>query len=101
MSDSNILLIIFAVAIGTYFLRVSGLLLSTRLKKLKYVDSLLESIPATLLIALIIPPIIKEGMIGIIASLFVIVVMIKSKNIFLSMSIGVFILYLSRSNLLF
>ncbi|ADG91985.1 branched-chain amino acid transport [Arcobacter nitrofigilis DSM 7299] len=101
MSDSNMLLIIFAVAIGTYFLRVSGLLLSTKLKKLKYVNSLLESIPATLLIALIIPPIIKEGMIGIIASLFVIIVMIKSKNIFLSMSIGVFIIYLSRSNLLF
>ena len=101
MSDSNILLIIFAVAIGTYFLRVSGLLLSTRLKKFKYVDSLLESIPATLLIALIIPPILKEGIIGIIASLFVIVVMIKSKNIFLSMSIGVFIIYLNRSNLLF
>ncbi|RXJ80898.1 AzlD domain-containing protein [Arcobacter sp. F2176] len=101
MSDSNILLIIFAVAIGTYFLRVSGLLLSTRLKKFKYVDSLLESIPATLLIALIIPPILKEGIVGIIASLFVIGVMIKSKNIFLSMSIGVFIIYLNRSNLLF
>ncbi|MGE0052520.1 MAG: AzlD domain-containing protein [Arcobacter sp.] len=101
MSDSNIFIIIFSVAFGTYFLRVSGLLLSTKLKKFKYVDSLLESIPATLLIALIIPPIIKEGTVGIIASLFVIIVMLKTKNIFLSMSIGVFIIYLSRSNLLF
>lgn len=101
MSNMQILLIIFFVAMGTYFLRVSGLLLSDSLKKYKFVNSILETIPTTLLIALIVPPIIKEGLIGIVASLFVIIVMYKTKNIFISMSIGVFIIYLNRSNLLF
>lgn len=100
MSNQNIIIIILFVALGTYLLRISGLLLSTRLKKYKYVDSLLESIPSTLLIALIIPSIIKEGFIGILASVIVIIVMIKTKNIFLSMSIGVFIIYLSKNSLL-
>lgn len=100
MSNQNIIIIILFVALGTYLLRISGLLLSARLKKYKYVDSLLESIPSTLLIALIIPPVIKEGFIGILASVIVIIVMIKTKNIFLSMSIGVFIIYLSKNSLL-
>ncbi|WP_321313872.1 AzlD domain-containing protein [Halarcobacter sp.] len=101
MDNMQVFFIIFIVAIGTYFLRISGLLLSNNLKKYKYIDSILETIPKTLLIALIIPPIIKEGTFGIIASLFVIIAMIKTKNIFISMSIGVFIIYLSRNNLLF
>lgn len=101
MSSQNIIIIILFVALGTYFLRISGLLLSSRLKKYKYVDSILESIPSTLLIALIVPPVVKEGVIGILASLVVIMVMMKTKNIFLSMSIGVFIIYLSKNSLLF
>lgn len=99
--EIKILLIIAIVSLGTYFLRISGLLLSNKLMKIKNIDIFLESIPSTLLIALIVPSIIKEGLIGIIASFFVVLIMYKTKNIFISMSVGVFIIALSRNGLLF
>ncbi|AXH13879.1 AzlD domain-containing protein [Malaciobacter mytili] len=100
-SNLNLLLIIFLVAIGTYTLRISGLLLSNKLKEIKNIDIFLESIPPTLLIALIVPSIIKEGLIGVIASLFIIIIMYKTKNTFLAMFIGVLIVALQRNGLLF
>ncbi|RXI37148.1 branched-chain amino acid ABC transporter [Malaciobacter mytili] len=100
-SNLNLHLIIFLVAIGTYTLRISGLLLSNKLKEIKNIDIFLESIPPTLLIALIVPSIIKEGLIGVIASLFIIIIMYKTKNTFLAMFIGVLIVALQRNGLLF
>jgi uncharacterized membrane protein len=99
--EIKILLIIAIVSLGTYFLRISGLLLSNKLMKIKNIDIFLESIPSTLLIALIVPSIMKEGLIGIITSLFVVLIMYKTKNIFISMSVGVLIIALSRNGLLF
>ena len=80
MSNIDILTIIFFVAIGTYTLRVSGLLLSNRLKKFKNIDIFLDSIPATLLISLIVPSIIKTGLIGIIASLITVFIVDLYRN---------------------
>lgn len=97
----TLLLIIFLVATGTYTLRVSGLLLSNKLKKFKNIDIFLESIPATLLIALIVPSIIKEGIVGILASIIIIFIMYKTKNTFLAMVIGVVIVALNRNDILF
>ncbi|AXX86045.1 branched-chain amino acid transport protein, AzlD family [Malaciobacter marinus] len=101
MSSYDILTIIFFVAIGTYTLRVSGLLLSNKLKKFKNIDIFLESIPATLLIALIVPSIIKIGIIGIFAGFITIFIMYKTKSVLLSMSSAVFIVALYRNGLLF
>ncbi|PHO12573.1 branched-chain amino acid ABC transporter [Malaciobacter marinus] len=101
MSSYDILIIIFFVAIGTYILRVSGLLLSNKLKKFKNIDIFLESIPATLLIALIVPSIIKIGIIGIFAGLITIFIMYKTKSVLLAMSSAVFIVALYRNGLLF
>ncbi|WP_404319567.1 AzlD domain-containing protein [Malaciobacter canalis] len=99
MSSYDILIIIFFVAIGTYTLRVSGLLLSNKLKKFKNIDIFLESIPATLLIALIVPSIIKIGTIGIFAGLITIYIMYKTKSVLLAMSTAVFIVALYRNGL--
>lgn len=101
MTNIDILTIIFFVAIGTYTLRVSGLLLSNHLKKFKNIDIFLDSIPATLLISLIVPSIIKTGLIGIIASLITVFIMYKVKNVLLAMSTAVFIVALYRNGLLF
>lgn len=101
MNSFDILIIITFVAIGTYILRISGLLLCNKLKRFKNLDIFLESIPATLLIALIIPSIIKMGIIGICAAIISIFTMYKTKSVLLSMSIGVFIVAIYRNGLLF
>ncbi|AXX91253.1 branched-chain amino acid ABC transporter [Malaciobacter molluscorum LMG 25693] len=100
MNNIDILLIIIFVAIGTYTLRFSGLFLANKLKRIKHIDLLLEAIPATLLISLVVPSIIKTGIIGIIAAGVSILIMHKTKNTFLSMSIAVVIVALHRNGLL-
>lgn len=95
--DLTTMFIIFCVAVGTYTLRVSGLLVSNRLAKEGRVKIFLEYIPSTLLLSLIVPSISKEGIGGIIATLVIIVCMYKTKNTILSMILGVVIVALSRN----
>jgi len=99
MSEINFtsLIIIFCVAVGTYSLRVSGLLLSNKFVQYKKVNQFLEYLPATLIVSLIFPAIIKEGTVGLIATIFIAVIMYKTKNVFLSMFVGVLIVALSRN----
>ncbi len=98
--DMTSLLLIFCVAIGTYSLRVSGLLLSNILVKYQNIKIFLDYLPATLLLSLVVPAILKEGLAGIIATVFITLCMYKTKSILLSMIVGVFVVILSRSYLL-
>ncbi len=91
------LLIIFLVALGTYALRVSGLLFSNRVKNEGKIKIFLEYLPATLLLSLVTPAILKEGIVGVIAMFCIALFMYKTKNIFLSMVVGVLIIALSRN----
>jgi len=97
MFEFNSLLIILLVAFGTYFLRVSGLLLSNKIVQEGRVKIFLDYLPSTLLISLILPSIIKEGIIGVITVFLIILCMYKTNNILLSMCLGVFILAISRN----
>ncbi len=54
------LTLIFLVAVGTYRLRVSGILLSSRLSKNRNIELFLDYLPSTLLLALVFPSIVKE-----------------------------------------
>jgi len=95
--DLTALFIIFCVAIGTYSLRVSGLLLSNKLVKHENIKIFLDYLPASLLLALVVPPILKEGIVGVVAILFIALSMYKTKSILLSMVIGVLIVAISRN----
>ena len=97
MSSFNALLIISLVSIGTYGLRVSGLILSNKLKKEGRVKIFLDYLPASLLLSLIVPSIIKEGLFGALATCCIVLCMYKTKNILLSMFIGILIIALSRN----
>ena len=61
MLEFSSLILIAIVALGTYSLRVSGLLLSNRLVKEGRIKIFLDYLPATLLLALILPSIIKQN----------------------------------------
>lgn len=102
MDNANItaLSIIFCVAIGTYALRVSGLLFSNKLIRNKSTKLFLDYLPATMLLSLVIPSILKEGALGLVATLLIALSMYKTRSILLSMIIGVAIIALSRNFLL-
>lgn len=97
MSSLNALLIISLVSIGTYGLRVSGLLLSNKFEKKGKMKIFLDFLPSTLLLSLIIPTIIKEGIFGLLATCCIVLCMYRTKNILLSMGLGVLIIALSRN----
>lgn len=95
--DLTALFLIFSISIGTYILRVSGLLLSSKLIQHENIKIFLEYLPATLLLSLVVPSIIKEGVIGFIATIFIAFCMYKTKSILLSMIIGILIVGVSRN----
>ena len=90
------LVIILCVALGTYGLRVSGLLFSQALAKGGKVDLFLHYLPPTLLLSLIAPAILKEGTVGLFAALVIMLVMAKTKNILLSLVLGVAVIAVGR-----
>lgn len=96
--DLNALLIIFIVALGTYILRVSGLLLSSKfVKEEGDLKLFLDYLPSTLLLALVVPSILKEGVIGLIAAFLIFLCMYKTKSILLSLIVGVFTIAIYRN----
>jgi len=99
MSDTEIyaLIIIFSVAIGTYGLRLSGLLLSGKISEEGRIRIFLDYLPPTLLLSFVTPAILKEGIAGVFAMFLIAICMHKTKNVFLSMIIGVVTVAISRN----
>ena len=96
--DLNALIIIFFVALGTYTLRVSGLLLSSKfVSKEGDLKLFLDYLPSTLLLALVVPSILKEGAIGLVAAFLIFLCIYKTKSILLSLLIGVVTIALYRN----
>lgn len=95
--DLNALLLIGLVALGTYSLRLSGLLVSNKFVKDEgRIKIFLDYLPSTILLSLVVPSILKEGFIGVFATACIILCMYKTKNILLSMVIAVLIVAFSR-----
>ena len=99
MSNTELyaLIIIFLVSIGTYGMRLSGLLLSGKISYEGKIRIFLDYLPPTLLLSFVTPVILKEGLAGIVAFFFIAICMYKTKNIFLSMIVGVVTIAISRN----
>ena len=99
MPDNQIfaLIIIFSVAVGTYGLRLSGLLLSGKISNEGRIRIFLDYLPPTLLLSFVTPAILKEGIAGVLAMLLIAICMHKTKNVFISMIIGVVTIAISRN----
>ena len=99
MSDNEIyaLIIIFTVAVGTYGLRLSGLLLSGKISNEGRIRIFLDYLPPTLLLSFVTPAILKEGLAGILAMVLIAICMHRTKNVFMSMIIGVVTVAISRN----
>lgn len=98
--DLNAFFIIFCVALGTYTLRYYGLIFSDKLHNEGRVKVFLEYLPATLLLSLVAPAILKEGVLGFVAATSIAVCMYKTKSILSSMVLGVLVVAIGRNFLL-
>lgn len=82
--------ILLAAAV-TYSLRISGLLLSEKLPRTGPVRRFLDALPATLLLSLVAPALVRSGTVGFLAATVVVGVTRKTENAFIAMLAGTFI----------
>lgn len=96
--NTSALLLIFLIALGTYSLRLFGILLSSKFVKQEgSLKLFLDYLPSSLLLALVVPSILKEGLIGILASLLIVFCMYKTNNVLLSLLCSVVLVALLRN----
>ena len=95
-TDLSIALAIAGAALATYGLRLGGLLLAERLPKNGGFKHFMETLPGTILLALVAPGIFSAGMLGGAAALATALCAWKTKNLLLAMIIGVVIMATGR-----
>jgi len=95
-SDLTIAMAIAGAALATYSLRLGGLLLAERLPKNGGFKRFMETLPGTILLALVAPGIFSAGMLGAVAALATALCAWKTKNLLLAMIVGMVIVAAGR-----
>ncbi len=93
--NPEFLITIVGMAIILYAMRIGGYILIGRMPSSPLLDAWLEQIPGATLVALVIPMVVREGLIGLMAGAIVWIVVIRTENLVLAMAIGVAIVALS------
>jgi uncharacterized membrane protein len=89
-------LTIIGAAIVTYSLRLGGLLMADRLPRSGPVKRILDTLPGTILLALVAPAIYREGIWGLVAIVFVVLGAKMSKNALVGMLLGMAVIIIQR-----
>jgi len=87
---------VLGAAAGTYGLRLGGLLLSERLPQNGGFRRFMEALPGTILLSLVAPGIVAAGTWGALAAASTALCTWKTRNVFLSMIVGVAIVAVAR-----
>jgi len=95
-NDTRIVLTIAGAAAATYAIRLGGLLLSERMPQRGRFKTFMETLPGTILLALIAPGIFTAGTAGAAAALCTAICTFKTRNLFLSMMLGMAIVAVHR-----
>jgi len=93
---ANIGWTILLAAAVTYGLRLGGLLLADRLPRQGRLKRFMDALPGTILLALVAPAVLAEGLWGIIAIAATVGCVAKTRNLFVAMLAGVAIIALQR-----
>lgn len=96
-NNATAILTIGGAAISVYALRISGLLLADRLPKSRKLKSFMKALPGTILLSLVLPEVLSIGWIGILAAILTGFCTYRTKNVFLSMTLGVLTVALWRN----
>ena len=95
-SNASLFLTIGLAAMVTYLLRFGGLMLAGRLPRSGRWKRFMDALPGTILLSLIAPAIVSAGLWGGVGALATALCAYKTKNVLLSMLLGVAIVALSR-----
>ena len=95
-ADMAATMAVLGAAAATYGLRLGGLLLSERLPQNGGFRRFMEALPGTILLSLVAPGILAAGTWGALAAASTALCTWKTRNVFLSMIIGVAIVAAAR-----
>lgn len=87
----DLVITMIGMAVILYVMRIAGYLLIRRMAPSPWLDAWLGHIPGATLVALVVPMIVHEGVIGLLAGIVVWLVVLRTGNIVLSMIAGVVI----------
>ena len=87
-TDATIFMAIAGAAMATYSLRLGGLLLAERLPRNRGFKRFMETLPGTILLALVAPGIISAGLLGGMAALATALCAWKTRNVLAAMMVG-------------
>lgn len=94
--NAQVFLTIGAAAVLTYSLRFGGLILAGRLPQSGRWQRFMDALPGTILVSLIAPGIVSAGWWGSLGALAIAVCAHKTKNVILSMLLGVALVAVCR-----
>jgi uncharacterized membrane protein len=94
--EMTAIMAVIGAAAATYGLRLGGLLLSERLPQNGGFRRFMEALPGTILLSLVAPGILAAGSWGAVAAASTALCTWKTRNVFLSMIIGVAIVAAAR-----
>lgn len=92
--DREFLITIAGMAIILYVMRIGGYVLVSRIPASPLLDAWLAQIPGATLVALVIPMVVREGIVGLVAATVVWIVVTRTENLVLAMAAGVAIVAL-------
>ena len=92
----NGLIAIIAASIITYSFRLGGLLLADRLPQAGPLRYFLDALPGTILVSLVVPSALNAGWQGLIGVAACLGIYFRTKNLLLTMIMGVLTVYVAR-----
>ena len=87
---------ILLAAAATYSLRLGGLLLASRMPKTGRFRRGMDALPGALLFSLVLPPIVSEGVWGVVAAALTALIAFRTRNTLLAMIAGMAVIFIQR-----
>ncbi|HDQ39872.1 MAG TPA: AzlD domain-containing protein [Desulfonatronum sp.] len=92
----TVALVLAGMAAATYLTRITGLFLIARVKPTPRVEAFLRHVPASILVAIIVPNLVKGTLSELIAAGFTVVVAVLTRNLVAALCMGVLAVVLLR-----
>src|SRR5438045_3510210 len=85
----EVLVTVLGMALVTYATRAGGLVLVSRVKLSRRAERWLTQLPGAVLVAIVVPEVLKSGVAGVVAGLITVAVAVRTGSLLLAMLLGV------------
>ena len=94
--DRDVLIVILGMALVTLATRLGGFWLADRIERSPRIDAMFTLLPGAILISIVAPAVVREGINGALATLVAVLVMRRTGSVLLTLIIGVGVIWLLR-----